>query len=342
MANVTYYLYTGAPNTFPNYSTWANIRGDFVATDRMGGGAGVIDNGVWTIKVQGHPTGAGNANMTTAVGISHGTGGSFVIEADTDPWNASSSNAMAYATGFDGWAFGSGEGFFCNFPCPITIRNVVADTQDGQFIIEQVSASYTSLIDNCVLQKNFAAGGVVVVQGGAIVRNSVLRSASTTAGATALDATLRHSASVTIDQCVLICNSASTNGVGDPGATGCVPLARNSYSGGATTPWGGLTYSGSSANCSSSSTDAPGNVTALESLSVSTTQFESVAGNGDWRAKSTSALATTGGTKLSAPSDVDAYGTTRQDPTTVGAYEALSGGGGGPSPLRRKLLLGVG
>lgn len=325
MADYTYYLYDGAPNTAPNFSSWGAIRSDFTGNNRMGAGTGVIGSGVLYIKVRGNVTGGGNFNFVAAAGVSVGAGGSCIIEADTNPWDASTSNAAAFSTSFDGVTFGGDEGITTDLN-NVTIRKLLLShslTGGLGVSFQQPTSSMTQAIEDCVLQQTLNnSSGVLGLSANAIARNCVIYQRSTNSSAFAVDVNLRHSTNPTIEHCTVISNSANSQGMKDSQSSGSTATnIKNTYCGGATTPWGGLS-AGSAAGNASSSTDAPG-TGAVNNIAVSTTNFENVTGDGNWKVKSTSALATTGATRLSGLT-TDAYGVNRQNPTTIGAHEALA------------------
>lgn len=342
MADFTYTLRSDASG-HPAYTTWHGIRNDFAANNRMGAGTGVIGSGVLYIKVRGSNTGAGNANFVTAVGITVSSGGSMVIEADTNPWNASSATAAGYSTSFDSCTFANDEGLFCNFPCNITVRNLMfsfnLSANAGLWIV-QPSASLTTLWENLVLeQTQNAASWAASAESGVTMRNCVFLSRSTNSGAAALSCNIRHSVSPTIEQCTLVTNSASTNAITDSGATGAQPTLKNSYVGGASTPFGGLTYNAASVgNATSAASGAPGSG-AIYNVAVSTTNFENVTSAGDWRSKAASVLTTTGCTELGS-TPTDAYGRARETTTTIGMFKAEVGGTAGAPRLTGKQMTG--
>lgn len=323
MADYTYFIYDGAPNTAPNFSSWGALRNDFAAQNRMGAGTGVIGAGVLYIKVRGHVTAGGNFNFVGAAGITVGSGGSCIIEPDTNPWDASATTAAGFSSSFDSVTFGGDEGITCDLN-NVTVRRLMLSFQrtgDEGLTFTQPTAGMTQLVEDCVLQQTLNnAVGVLNLQGAAVARNCVINQRSTNASAWAVNLDRRHSTDPTVEQCTVISNSANSNGFRDrTGSGSTLTNVRNTYSGGATTPFGGLS-AGSATGLASSTTGTPG-TSAINSVAVSTTNFESVTGAGDWRSKAASVLTTTGAARL-ASTLLDAYGRSRSTTTTIGMFAA--------------------
>ena len=346
MADYTYYIYDAASNTAPNFTTWAGARNDFAANNRMGAGTGVYGSGVLYFKKRGHSSSAGNFNLVAAAGISKGSGGSIVIEADTNPWNASTATALAFSSSYDGCTFANDEGIATDLDA-VTIRNLVLAfniTSGGGgtgISVTHGVGGMTTVIESCALKQTANTNcSVVHPQAATTIRNCLLKQNSTDSNACTVDLYLRHSVHPTVEQCTLISAGGSTNGVRDTTGSGAsLTNFKNTYSGGATNPYGGLS-AGSAVGCASSSTDAPGTGN-INSVAYSTTNFTSVTGDGDFKVTSGSVLKTTGATRL-ASALTDAYGQSRSTTTTIGAYAAEVGGGGGstvPIHLLRTLQI---
>ena len=115
----------------------------------------------------------------------------------------------------------------------------------------------------------------------------------------------------------------SLGGVGTGISTGGTGhTVRNNYSGGWASNYAGAGATTAAGNASSG-TDAPG-TGAIQSVALSTVNFENVtSGTADLRVKAASVLKTIGAARL-ATILTDAYGTSRADPATVGAYEYVA------------------
>lgn len=343
MADFTYTI-NQAGGSHPTYSDFASAKADFLANDRCGGGAGVVPSGsTLYFKFTGWHTAIGGFTVS-GITVTSASWPAIVIEASANPWNASTANAATYSSSFDGVQLSSLEQIVVDNNKTL-VRNLIIDCNlSGNFtgIINYWASGRQIEFQNLIVRNRSTGtnGGCIGAIGGVRVANCYAIHTGTNTGLFGIDLSNSGAAVPSIENCtVIVPSTTSSKGFADTAGSGVAAVVKNTYASG-TTPYGGLTFSGSSIGNASSASDAPGSG-ALSSIALSTTNFISVTGAGDYKVASGSTMKTTGAARL-ASTLTDAYGQSRSSTTTIGAYAAEVGGGGGstvPIHLLRTLQI---
>lgn len=331
MADLTYTIKAGTVNGTTEFNTIAAALTYFGGGDRMGAGAGVIAAAsTLYLKIQGFLD-FGGATQVVAAGTysisrANDATSKLVIEAASNPWNGSASNKAGYSESYDGFKFGDAQ-LFSSFG-GVTVRNlVIASQSSGTYATVDIYGGFAawSAIEKCVIVNNYAGATAsaygLSTWGFINARNNVIICKATSA--TAYGVWFRGSSDdVNFDHNTVVYIGAGSSGSIGISSSQTNKLLRNNYVGGFATQYSG-TFSASCVGNASAGTDTPENTTGLESIALSTTNFQNVTGGTeDLRSKSTSVLKTTGAARLTGVVDLDAYGQARTATTTVGAYAA--------------------
>ncbi|MBP8301001.1 MAG: hypothetical protein KA020_11585 [Planctomycetes bacterium] len=329
MADLIYTIKAGTVNGTTEFNDIAAAWAYFKAGDRMGAGtATVAASSTLYIKCQNYVAFGSTSVVLDGILLTSNSTSFISVEADTGfAWNGSTSNVAGYSTSYAGFSFNSSAQLTNNGgQRNLTIKNLViaGAGSTGNPILYLLGVSSTPIkVENCIIYDSGSSACAIRTDGFIELRNNVIiinASGSTSYGV--IFNTFSDAATAEHNTVVCLGTATSSSGIfrNSSGHT-----FRNNYVGGFATNYAGTGVETLATGNSSSGTDAPG-TSAIQSVALSTTNFESVTGSGDLRVKAASVLKTTGAARLSGVL-TDAYGTSRDDPATVGAVEATAGGG---------------
>lgn len=359
MADYTYRISVSGTATGADsgQTTLAAAIADFKANNRMGAGtATVAGSSTLYFKIDGFLSLGGGDLYGITVSAS---GAAIVVEAWSNPWNAtarpigpgSGADATAWAA-FDGMDFGGSAN--CNMGIPgstqakLTVRNlVIVNAVSGYAPLEAngpADGSSNVELSGLYLKNTAATGGFGLRLSRANLRNSVVY-VPTGTGITLIKNYGPSSGSQYIDHCVLVAGAGSSTLCDDQADP--LFVIRNSYVYGCTT-WRtyttafGASCVGNATNAASGWDSTSGTV---YSVALDTNNFTNVTNTSeDFRVKAASTLATNTKTRLTSPAvTTDVFGTSRSDPTTIGAFAAEASGSSSIATiggrLQRSILL---
>lgn len=346
MADYTYRIHAAGTNSGFSWTSLQDAWDNFKNNNIAGGGTGVLPAASnLYFQIDGYLD-FSNVTMTLqGITCSNNTTSLIYVESYSNAWNSAAREIRKY-TSYDGFQCNGG---YVNLSGAtqgnVTFRNFVINggaSSTATMHINAVSSSQPCTIDGVLVVLSHGRTGMTGINAGydVTVKNTVVLVYGT--DPVTPTGIFGGNSTVYVDNCTVICLDSISGSVGIQGHGGAGLRVRNTYVGGFATDYTGTFAASGHVGNASSGTATPENNTGLESIALSTTNFENVTtSTEDLRVKSTSALATTGAARL-ATVLTDVFGVSRQDPTTVGAFEALAGGGSSTTPLKRKLLLGVG
>lgn len=331
MADYTYRISASgtASGADAGFTTVNAAVSDFTANNRMGAGTGIVAaNSTLFIKIDGFLS----LGACDVYGIDTTTNGSavIVVEAWSNPWNATVGR-IGYQTSYDGIDFGGSAqanfGSSGSRQANITVRNlIITGSVSGYFPIVQAfgptTGTASNLLQNLFIRASNSTQAEGVQLDAADIRNCVVYVPNS--GGDFVVSSGRANANI-IDQCLFVCLGTMVRFVSN--GNNPLPLVKNSYIRGNTSSFENSgTWSGSCVGNATDQSAWSGPSGTTFSVALNTTNFENVTDTTeDFRAKAGGALATAGAARL-ASTTADVFGTSRQDPTTIGVYEALGGG----------------